>query len=338
MKNVNGQNIRKTAAAAIAALTMVLTASCGLSENTVKTIEASIPAVSAAETSAPVQTEISADVAEAEESQAEEKEIETAAEKKSAENKSKKETGQEARKEAKKESKTAAKTAAQTKAPESKPAAKPAPQTKAPEKQSEQPKIEETAAPDLDNMNVYDLMEYSIAELTAYSDFTYINDLVGFQGSNYVGIVLDKYPQYAFIAARDLDGTNPVLADKYGTTNSLICGPASYVNVFNGGYIGSACCGDVVIGMSYCDIKNAVNEDFGVYISNDSCGACAEVYLNGRTWRVTFDLTQEQIDEIYRRQSELAGGEVNWMSSPDYRVDISDMNPTSCAAVAETFV
>ena len=187
-------------------------------------------------------------------------------------------------------------------------------------------------------MNVYDLMEYSIAELTAYSDFTYINDLVGFQGSNYVGIVLDKYPQYAFIAARDLDGTNPVLADKYGTTNSLICGPASYVNVFNGGYIGSACCGDVVIGMSYCDIKNAVNEDFGVYISNDSCGACAEVYLNGRTWRVTFDLTQEQIDEIYRRQSELAGGEVNWMSSPDYKVDISDMNPTSCAAVAETFV
>ena len=334
MKNVNGQNIRKTAAAAIAALTMVLTASCGLSENTVKTIEASIPAVSAAETSAPVQTEISADVTEAEESQAEEKEIETAAEKKSAENKSKKETGQEA----KKESKTAAKTAAQTKAPKSKPAAKPAPQTKAPEKKPEQPKIEETAAPDLDNMNVYDLMEYSIAELTAYSDFTYINDIVGFQGSNYVGIVLDKYPQYAFIAARDLDGTNPVLADKYGTTNSLICGPASYVNVFNGGYIGSACCGDVIIGMSYCDIKNAVNEDFGVYISNDSCGACAEVYLNGRTWRVTFDLTQEQIDEIYRRQSELAGGEVNWMSSPDYRVDISDMNPTSCAAVAETFV
>ena len=330
MKNVNGQNIRKTAAAAIAALTMVLTASCGLSENTVKTIEASIPAVSAAETSAPVQTEISADVTEAEESQAEEKEIETAAEKKSAENKSKKETGQEAKKESK--------TAAQTKAPKSKPAAKPAPQTKAPEKQPEQPKIEETAAPDLDNMNVYDLMEYSIAELTAYSDFTYINDIVGFQGSNYVGIVLDKYPQYAFIAARDLDGTNPVLADKYGTTNSLICGPASYVNVFNGGYIGSACCGDVIIGMSYCDIKNAVNEDFGVYISNDSCGACAEVYLNGRTWRVTFDLTQEQIDEIYRRQSELAGGEVNWMSSPDYRVDISDMNPTSCAAVAETFV
>ena len=187
-------------------------------------------------------------------------------------------------------------------------------------------------------MNVYDLMEYSIAELTAYSDFTYINDIVGFQGSNYVGIVLDKYPQYAFIAARDLDGTNPVLADKYGTANSLICGPASYVNVFNGGYIGSACCGDVVIGMSYCDIKNAVNEDFGVYISNDSCGACAEVYLNGRTWRVTFDLTQEQIDEIYRRQSELAGGEVNWMNSHDYRVDISDMNPTSFAAVAETFV
>ena len=334
MKNIsmNGQNVRKTLAAAIAAMTMALTTSCG-SVAEIQPSPAAAPAVTAAQNDVqPTETEAPAETAAPETEAPAESAAETKEETASSETAASSET------------KKPAQTTASNPAPSSSDNTSggstnnaPAAQTTAPETQPEQ-----RVAQPID-MTVDRMLSSSVRELCDLSanDFEYVEFVYGTQVDP-VGIKCASFPNYIFVPSTELvDGApeNRFEVPGRGCNSNMkyvIGDQIRMLNLMPGANVE----GVATVGMTYTELRDIFanyGSDFKVFTGSDSLGLRAYVNINGRDWYFGFDLTDDQREEIFNRMQELAGDEVQVgvVNSYDYRVDISDIDPASSVAVLQ---
>ena len=353
MKNSNGQNIRKTAAAAIAAFTMALATSCGQIEDTAGSTPAAAPApaateavteapaeTAAAEIEAPAETSAEAEETKAEESKPDEKTDGSKAEKEKKTDSSKADGNKSSNSGSTSQSSTKNNTQNSTKN-NTQNNTQNNTNTTSNDTQNTAPKAEENApAPRVAepvDMTVDRMVNSSVRELCELSanDFEVdYHNIYGVQGIS-LGIKCASFPNYVFVANHDwVEGTPEnefEIADPNDPTCKFVIGnEIKLLNLMPGAVID----GGITVGMTYNELESALGQDLLVYGTNDTRGFCAEALIKGREWSFVFDLTEEQEQEIQRRQQEMARGEeLSIENSRGYAVDISDMNPTSKVAV-----
>ena len=341
MKNSNGQNIRKTAAAAIAAFTMALATSCGQIEDTAGSTPAAAPApavteavteapaeTAAAEIEAPAETSAEAEETKAGESKPDEKTAGSKTEKEKKTDSSKADGNKSSNSGSTSQSSTKNNTQNNT-------------NTTGNDTQNTAPKAEENApAPRVAepvDMTVDRMVNSSVRELCELSanDFEVdYHNIYGVQGIS-LGIKCAGFPNYVFVANHDwVEGTPEnefEIADPNDPTCKFVIGnEIKLLNLRPGAVID----GGITVGMTYNELESALGQDLYIHSVNTNSEFCAEALIKGREWSFVFDLTEEQKQEIYKRQQEMARGEeLSIENSRGYAVDISDMNPTSKVAV-----
>ena len=203
-----------------------------------------------------------------------------------------------------------------------------------------QPQTTTTPAPRVAepvDMTVDRMVNSSVRELCELSanDFEVdYHNIYGVQGMS-LGIKCASFPNYIFVANHDwVEGTPEnefEIADPNNPSYKFVIGnEIKLLNLMPGAVIDDG----ITVGMTYNELRSALGQDLLVYGTNDTRGFCAEALIKGREWSFVFDLTEEQEQEIQRRQQEMARGEeLSIENSRGYAVDISDMNPTSKVAV-----
>ena len=72
-----------------------------------------------------------------------------------------------------------------------------------------------------------------------------------------------------------------------------------------------------------------------MYLSNTDRNRIVSATINGRTWWFGFDLTDEQLDETYKRMQAQTDSETFELNPYQYGVDISDIDPVTSVAVCD---
>ncbi len=102
------------------------------------------------------------------------------------------------------------------------------------------------------------------------------------------------------------------------------------INLYNGAKITD----NIYIGMTYSELSDILGEEPAVSISNTDLEYSSSAVINGRKWIFSFDLTEEQKNELHRRiESQAADSKAFELNPYAYSVTISDMNPKTYSAV-----
>lgn len=107
--------------------------------------------------------------------------------------------------------------------------------------------------------------------------------------------------------------------------------PVTRVELYNGAYITK----NIYVGMTYNELCNALGEKPLMYLSNTDRNRIVSATINGRTWWFGFDLTDEQLDETYKRMQAQTDSETFELNPYQYGVDISDIDPVTSVAVCD---
>ena len=107
--------------------------------------------------------------------------------------------------------------------------------------------------------------------------------------------------------------------------------PVTRVELYNGAYVTK----DIYVGMTYNELCNALGEKPLMYLSNTDRNRIVSATINGRTWWFGFDLTDEQLDETYKRMQAQTDSETFELDPYQYGVDISDIDPVTSVAVCD---
>ena len=107
--------------------------------------------------------------------------------------------------------------------------------------------------------------------------------------------------------------------------------PVTRVELYNGAYITK----NIYVGMTYNELCNVLGEKPLMYLSNTDRNRIVSATINGRTWWFGFDLTDEQLDETYKRMQAQTDSETFELNPYQYGVDISDIDPVTSVAVCD---
>ncbi|WP_443964851.1 RNA polymerase sigma factor, partial [Ruminococcus sp.] len=107
--------------------------------------------------------------------------------------------------------------------------------------------------------------------------------------------------------------------------------PVTRVELYNGAYVTK----DIYVGMTYNELCNVLGEKPLMYLSNTDRNRIVSANINGRTWWFGFDLTDEQLDETYKRMQAQTDSETFELNPYQYGVDISDIDPVISVAVCD---
>lgn len=119
------------------------------------------------------------------------------------------------------------------------------------------------------------------------------------------------FPQYCFKSSR-LDGMIDV------------------INLYSGAKINDK----IYIGMTYNQLCEIIGEQLAVSISNTDFEYSASAVVDGHKWIFSFELTNEQKDELHRRiEQQAADSEAFELAPYSYSVTISDIDPKIYSAV-----
>ena len=107
--------------------------------------------------------------------------------------------------------------------------------------------------------------------------------------------------------------------------------PVTRVELYNGAYVTKG----IYVGMTYNELCNVLGEKPLMYLSNTDRNRIVSANINGRTWWFGFDLTDEQLDETYKRMQAQIDSETFELNPYQYGVDISDIDPVISVAVCD---
>lgn len=107
--------------------------------------------------------------------------------------------------------------------------------------------------------------------------------------------------------------------------------PVTRVELYNGAYVTK----DIYVGMTYNELCDILGEKPLMYLSNTDRNRIVSANINGRTWWFGFDLTDEQLDETYKRMQAQTDSETFELDPYQYGVDISDIDPVISVAVCD---
>ena len=101
------------------------------------------------------------------------------------------------------------------------------------------------------------------------------------------------------------------------------------LNLYNGAYVGDG----VTVGMNYSDIEKTLGTDLSIHRVGTTLELCADVVIDGRTWELHFDLTDEQEEKVQANISnqidalnaEYGEWYVNNSNVGDISVDLDDL-------------
>lgn len=184
------------------------------------------------------------------------------------------------------------------------------------------------------DMSVEKLLSTDVDTLLAMSNNDY--EFVQVQGQcEKYGFKCAAFPNYVFTVAQEYadgkaEGPFDVQPNYEPESHHInVYGKKiDQVDLLEGAYIGEG----VTVGMTYNEIKEAVGGELKVHINNSSMGYSADVEINGRSWMLHFDLTEEQQNEVRSRIVDATPEENTCLW--DTFVDISDMDPVCDMAVA----
>lgn len=107
--------------------------------------------------------------------------------------------------------------------------------------------------------------------------------------------------------------------------------PVTRVELYNGAYVTKG----IYVGMTYNELCDVLGEKPLMYLSNTDRNRIVSANINGRTWWFGFDLTDEQLDETYKRMQAQTDSETFELNPYQYSVDISDIDPVISVAVCD---
>lgn len=107
--------------------------------------------------------------------------------------------------------------------------------------------------------------------------------------------------------------------------------PVTRVELYSGAYLTK----DIYVGMTYNELCNALGEKPLMYLSNTDRDRIVSANINGRVWWFGFDLTDEQLDETYKRMQAQTDSETFGLNPYQYGIDVSDIDPVTNVAVCD---
>lgn len=186
-------------------------------------------------------------------------------------------------------------------------------------------------------MSVDEMLSMSVDQLKALSDNDYEIVLSASTQAPYYGYKCSAFPEYVFcLEEATTTETKPSGDVDYGVINSdngtwyrVLGDKMDQLNLYNGAYVGDG----VTVGMNYSDIEKTLGTDLSIHRVGTTLELCADVVIDGRTWELHFDLTDEQeekvqaniSDQIDALNAEYGEWYVNNSNVGDISVDLDDL-------------
>lgn len=187
-------------------------------------------------------------------------------------------------------------------------------------------------------MSVNKLLSTDVDTLLEMSNNDYEFVLVQGQSESY-GFKCAAFPNYIFRVDQEYkDGAAsgpfdvPANADPDSKHIEVNGKTIRQIDLVEGAQLGNG----ITVGMSYNEIKEIMGGELKVHINNSSLEFSADVDIDGRTWMLHFDLTNEQKDEVRKRINDEIPDPENADNTQLWGtfVDISDMDPKCDMAVS----
>lgn len=183
-------------------------------------------------------------------------------------------------------------------------------------------------------MTVDKLLSRSRRELTALSFEDYEFVLMQGQSEKY-GFKCAAFPNYVFsVDQRYEDGKPngpldvPIRREDVDKHMFLFGNSAEQIELYKDAYVGEG----LTVGMTYNEIKELAGGKLGIHVNNSSMRLSSTIEIDGRSWEIHYDLTDDQYKEI-RSRIDAAYPDPETYSFWESTVDISDINPVSDIAV-----
>ena len=187
------------------------------------------------------------------------------------------------------------------------------------------------------DMSVDKMLSMTSSELRALSDDDYeiVLSQAG-QAAKY-GFKFSAFPDYVFIPVNtgEDDGNSIVVPVTYydgSVYDYYLSENAEQLELSGNAEIGSG----IKIGMTYTEIEEMLGTKLYMANTESSLGRAAAVDIDGRTWLLHFDLTDEQEEELGQRiaadtvYEEVDGVQVRYEQG---KANISDMDPVCDLAI-----
>lgn len=188
-------------------------------------------------------------------------------------------------------------------------------------------------------MSVDEMLSMSVDQLKALSDNDYDIVLSASSQAPYYGYKFSAFPEYVLgmnqagvMDTQPGDDVDYGVNDKsiYGTEYRILGNNKEQLNLYEGAYVGEG----LTVGMNYSDIEQKLGTDLSIHRVGTSLELCADVVIDGRTWELHFDLTDEQEEKVQANISnqidalnaEYGEWYVNNSNVGDISVDLDDLD------------
>ncbi|MBO4865871.1 MAG: sigma-70 family RNA polymerase sigma factor [Ruminococcus sp.] len=187
-------------------------------------------------------------------------------------------------------------------------------------------------------MSVDEMLSMSVDQLKALSNNDYDIVLSASSQAPYYGYKFSAFPEYVLgmnqagvMDTQPGDDVDYGVNDKsiYGTEYRILGNNKEQLNLYEGAEVGAG----ITVGMSYSDIEQKTGKKLSVGRIETSLDICAQVEIDGRTWYLHFDLTDEQkervqtiiSDQIDALNAEYGGWYISSNNYSDITVDLDDL-------------